>query len=686
MANSVQQEIEALREELDRHNRLYYVEAKPEISDLEFDKLLKRLEKLEAEHPEFQSPDSPTRKVGGAPIEGFSTVTHRRPMLSIDNIYDEAVLDEFDERVRKGLGTKEEVEYTVEYKIDGVALSLIYEEGRLVQAVTRGDGRQGDDITHNARTIGGVPLKLSGKNVPPVLEIRGEAYISNTDFAHLRAEQQKRGQEMFANSRNTTAGALKLLDPKLCKARKVRFLAHGRGYSEPVPGKSDYATHTEYLKALHDFGVPTTPGVAARTGMAATRELCHQMMEQLPGLDFEVDGLVIKLNDFELREKLGNTSKSPRWVCAYKWEKYEGTTQIESITIQVGKTGTLTPVAHLAPVLIAGTTVSRASLHNKDEVERLGVRIGDTVVVEKAGKIIPHVVRVEEHLRTGAETPFHFPETCPECGAPVAQDEGGVYIRCQNPSCPAQLKEGVRFFASRQAMDIEGLGIKLVEQLVDSGLVTNFGDIYRLAQRRDEILGLERMGDKSVDKLLEGIEASKKRPMYRLLTALNVRHIGVTTARALADYYGSLDLVAAQSAEQLAEVDEIGPIIAESVHAYFHSEFGQKILEDLRSVGLNFGEPVERKPDEVPENQPLSGKTIVVTGTLSRFKREEIKELILNLGGKASGSVSKKTSFVVAGEEAGSKLDKAKELGVTIYSEQEFVEHLRSLGVELPEG
>lgn len=684
MSSTASKQIEQLREEIDRHNRLYYVEATPEITDLEFDKLLKQLEKLEEAHPELRSPDSPTQKVGGAPIDGFSTVSHRLPMLSIDNVYDESALDEFDERVRKGLGTKDEVEYSVEYKIDGVALSLIYEQGRLTQAVTRGDGRQGDDITNNARTIGGVPLKLHSKSPPPILEIRGEAYISNSDFAHLRAEQQRQGQEMFANSRNTTAGALKLLDPRLCAARKVRFLAHGRGYFEGP--EVDLPTHVEYLKAIQAYGVPTTPHVAARTGMAATRELCHQLMELLPGLDFEVDGLVIKVNRFELREKLGNTSKAPRWVCAYKWEKYEGTTQIESITVHVGKTGTLTPVANLRPVGIAGTTVSRASLHNKDEVQRLGVRIGDTVVVEKAGKIIPHVVRVEEHLRTGAETPFHFPDSCPECGAPVAQDEGGVYIRCQNPSCPAQLKEGVRFFASRQAMDIEGLGIKLVEQLVDSGLVTNFGDIYRLPQKRDEILGLERMGEKSVDNLLEGIEASKKRPMYRLLTALNVRHIGVTTARALADYYGSLDLVAAQSEEQLAEVDEIGPVIAKSVHTYFHSEFGKKILDDLRSVGLNFGEPVERKPDEVPENQPLTGQSIVVTGTLSRFKREEIKELILNLGGKAAGSVSKKTTFVVAGEEAGSKLDKAKELGVTVYSEAEFVEHLRSLGVELPGG
>jgi DNA ligase (NAD+) len=675
MTQAIRREIESLREELDRHNRLYYVEAKPEISDLEFDKLLKRLEALEAEHPEYDSPDSPTHKVGGTPIEGFQTVAHRLPMLSIDNIYDEDDLNGFDERVRRGLGTTDEVEYTVEYKIDGVAVSLIYEEGLLTQAVTRGDGRQGDDITHNARTVGGVPLKLRGKHLPKLLEIRGEAFIANSDFQHLRAAQEAKGEELYANPRNTTAGALKLLDPKLCRARHVRFLAHGRGAFEG----DDPETHLAYLKSLHEYGVPVAPKIQARTGMAATRELCHELMDGLPALDFEVDGLVIKLNRFDLRDKLGNTSKAPRWVCAFKWEKYEAVTQIESIDIQVGKTGTLTPVANLKPVQIAGTTVSRASLHNRDEVQRLGVRIGDWVVVEKAGKIIPHVLRVEEHRRTGDETPFEFPTACPECGSPVARDEDGVYVRCQNPSCPAQLREGLRFFASRQAMDVEGLGVKLVEQLVDSGLVTGFGDLYRLASRRDELLKLERMGEKSADGLLAGIEASKDRPVYRLLTALNIRHVGITTARSLADYFGSLDLIAAQTAEQLAEVNEIGDVIAKSLFEFFQSEYGRRIVEDLRGVGLNFGQPVERKEPDL-SNLPLTGKTIVVTGTLKQFKRDEIKELIHNLGGKASGSVSKKTSYVVAGEEAGSKLDKAKELGIEIIDEDEFKRRIGQFG------
>ena len=424
MSKQVKVEIEKLRHELEKHNRLYYVDAQPEISDLEYDKLFKRLEQLEQEHPKYDSPDSPTHKVGGEPIDGFETVPHRLPMLSIDNVYDEQALFDFDERVRKLLDA-DVVEYTVEYKIDGVALALIYEEGRLVQALTRGDGRQGDDITHNARTVGGVPLRLEGKSPPALLEVRGEAYIANSDFSRLRAEQEAKGETVFANPRNTTAGALKLLDPKLCAARKVRFLAHGIGAHEGL----ELNTHIAYLDALRKMGLPTTPAVEARTGIEATLELAHVLMDDLHTLDVEVDGLVVKVNNFHERETLGNTSKSPRWLVAYKWEKYESVTQVEEIGIQVGKTGALTPVAHLVPVEIAGTTVSRASLHNRNELDRLGVMIGDWVVVEKAGKIIPHVVRVEEHRRDGTETEFHFPDRCPECGSEVAQDEGGVYIR-----------------------------------------------------------------------------------------------------------------------------------------------------------------------------------------------------------------------------------------------------------------
>lgn len=665
MSNDIRRDIERVRREIDKHNRLYFVDGQPEISDLEFDKLFKQLEQLEREHPECDSPDSPTHKVGGQPIEGFVTVAHRLPMLSIDNVYDVDALREFDDRVRKLLETKE-VEYTVEYKIDGVAVSLIYEGGLLAQALTRGDGRQGDDITSNARTLGGVPLRLGTKDPPAVLEIRGEAYISNTDFAHLRAQQAERGEELFANPRNTAAGGLKLLDPKLAHARRMRFIAHGTGYAEGV----EYGSHVEYLTALRSMGVPATPDVQACRGIDATLVRGQQLIEQMETLDVEIDGLVIKVNDFGLREQLGATSKSPRWLIAWKWEKYEAITQVVAIDENVGRTGVLTPFVVLEPVEIAGTTVSRATLHNRDQVDRLGIRIHDHVVVEKAGKIIPHVVRVEEHLRTGDETEYQFHESCPECSGELIQDEGGVFVRCVNPSCPAQLRESLQHFASRGAMDIEGLGEKLVVQLVDAELVKSFGDLYSLKDRRDDLLALERIGEKSADNLLAGIEATRDRPLWRLLNAINIRHVGATTARQLADHFGSLDAIAVQTEESLAEVEEIGPVIAKTIAAFCQSDAGRRVIEELRAAGLNFGSPVERKQ---PVPGPFSGKTLVVTGTLQRFKRNEIKELIVAHGGKAAGSVSKKTDYVVAGEEAGSKLDKAKELGVEILTEAEFL-------------
>ena len=663
------QEVAQFRSDIERHNRLYYVEAQPEISDGDFDRLLKCLQQLEQAHPELDSPDSPTHKVGGAPIAGFHTMPHRLPMLSIDNIYTEDELREFDERVRKLLAV-EAVEYTVEYKIDGVALALIYEHGHLTLAVTRGDGQRGDDITHNARTLGGIPLRLSVDNPPPILEVRGEGYISNSDFAHLVADQRARGEETFANPRNTTAGALKLLDPKLCGARRVRFLAHGRGYIEGDP----FATHLEFLAWLRKAGVPTTPRVEARSGIDATLALCHTMMENLHSLDVEVDGLVVKVNPFAQREQLGTTSKVPRWVAAYKWEKYEASTQVLSIDVQVGKTGTLTPVANLAPVEIAGTTVSRSSVHNREELDRLGLKIGDWVIVEKAGKIIPHIVRVEEDRRTGDEQEFVFPTECPVCHAEVAKDEGGVYIRCQNPACPAQLKEGLRFFASRQAMDIEGLGTKLVEQLVDAGLVSGFADLYRLSNKRDELIALERQGEKSIDNLLAGIETSKTRPLFRLLTALNIRHVGVSTARALADHFGSLEAIRSKTEAEFSQVPDIGPIVATAIATFFGSEFGQRIVDGLAESGVA-PPPVEVKAvaSVAAGAGKLAGKTVVATGALKSFTRDSIKDYIHAQGGKAASSVSKKTDFVLAGEDAGSKLDKAKELGIRVLTEAEFL-------------
>jgi DNA ligase (NAD+) len=670
MTRSIQAEIERLRDEINRHNYLYYIEDRPEISDLEFDRLLKRLIDLEQKHPEFDTPDSPSHKVGGAPVEGFVTVTHRLPMLSIDNVYDEAGVREFDTRIRKLIEPGEKIEYVVEYKIDGVAVSLVYENGSLVQAITRGDGRQGDDITHNARTLIGLPLKLRGKNQPQIFEIRGEALITNPDFAHVRAEQVAAGEQPFANPRNAAAGALKLLDPKLCAKRRVRFFAHSGGFVAPDP----FRTHREFLTNVAEAGIPVTPRLKVVTGIDEALAYCQELMEQIHELDFEVDGFVIKVNDLDQRRRMGATSKNPRWVIAYKIERYEGISRIEDIFVSVGKTGTLTPVAHLAPVEIDRTTVSRASLHNRDELHRLGVRIGDWVVVEKAGKIIPHVVRVEEHRRDGSEREFQFPTHCPECQTPAVQDEGGVYIRCPNPNCPAQLRESLRFFASRGAMDIEGLGVKLIEQLTETGMVRSFADIYRLKDRRDDLINLERMAEKSADNLLAGIEGSRSRPLWRLLTGLTIRHVGARTAQILADQFGTLDEILKQSVEELGAVNEIGPVIAQSVYDYFHSPIGQAIIAELRELGLNFGSPVTKKEIGV-----LAGQTIVVTGTLQHFTRDSIKELIHQEGGKPAGSVSRQTDFVVAGEKAGSKLDKAHELEIRVLSEADFMEMIERL-------
>lgn len=678
MADSVRSRIESLRAEIDRHNRLYYVDAKPEISDLEFDRLLRDLTALEAAHPEYDSPDSPTKKVGGAPIDGFVTVEHRMPMLSIENGYTEGEVRDWYARVLKLLPAETPIELVVEYKVDGVALALVYEHGRLTRAITRGDGRRGDDVTHNARTMGGVPLRLNCPHPPARLEVRGEAFIANSDFQHIRAAQVAAGDEPFANPRNATAGSLKLLDPHLCAARKLRFYAHSLGASDGV----EFATHLGLLDTVKSWGIPITPNVRVFPNIDAVLTFVAEQMEEIGGLDFEVDGFVVKVNHVAQREILGTTSKSPRWVIALKFERYEGVTRLDEVHWQVGKTGVLTPVAYLAPVEIAGTTVSRASLHNVDEITRLGVRLGDQVVVEKAGKIIPHVVRVEEHLRKGDENPVPIPSTCPQCETPWIRDDGGVYIRCPNPNCPAQLRETLRYFASRAAMDIEGLGIKLIEQLTEAKIVESLADVYRLAQpeRREKMLALERVGEKSVENLLAGIEASRQQPLWRLLAGLNIRHVGVRTAQILADRFGTLDSVTAASVEELSRVDEIGEVIAQSVFDFVRSHHGRKLIEELRELGLNFGKPISESP--VPREGPLVGKTIVVTGTLQKFTRDEIKALIHEHGGHAAGSVSKKTDFVVAGEEAGSKLDKAKTLGVKILTENDFLALLGRAGTD----
>jgi DNA ligase (NAD+) len=494
-----------------------------------------------------------------------------------------------------------------------------------------------------------------------VLEVRGEIYMTNADLAELNERQRERGGQLYANPRNCAAGSIRLLDPRICAERRLRMFCHGVGYCEGLQAK----THMEFLDELRRYGLPATPHVEVFANLDAAIAHCEELIERLHELDFEVDGLVLKVNRFDQRDELGATSKTPRWLIAYKFEKYEATTKLLDIRVQVGKTGAITPVADLQPVELAGTVVSRASLHNADEIERKDIRVGDVVVVEKAGKVIPHIVRVEKHLRDGEPAPFEYPTRCPECGTAVVRDAQGVYIRCPNLECPAQVKERIRYFASRNAMDIEGLGDKLVEQLVDSGVVKRYGDLYRLTV--DELMKLERMGRKSSESLVAGVEASKSRGLARLLNALSMRHVGARVATVLADRFRSIDNLQAASREELEATPEIGSIIAESAYNFLHSPIGEATIADLRGAGVEMA-----MAEPVSTGGALAGKTLVVTGTLTKYGRDEINELIVRLGGRAASSVSKNTDFVVAGEKAGSKLAKAEQLGVRVLTEDEF--------------
>jgi DNA ligase (NAD+) len=655
---------EELRRLVNHHNYLYYVEAKPEISDRDFDKLLTELKQIETDHPELVTADSPTQRVGGQPIEGFVTVTHREPMLSIDNTYNADELREFDRRVRKLL-PGEPIQYVVELKIDGVAISLAYENGRFTVGATRGDGERGDDVTHNLKTIYELPLRLKTDQPPALFEVRGEVYMTRADLVRLNRQRQEKNLEPFANPRNSAAGALKLLDPKQSAARRLRLFAYGSGAVEGVSIHS----HLELLGLLGTYGFPVNPHIASFDTIDQVLDYCQSWAERRHDQPYETDGMVIKVNDFTQRRRLGSTSKAPRWVVAYKFAAEQALSKILSIEVQIGKTGMLTPVAHLEPVQLAGTTVSRASLHNADEMARKDIRIGDTVVVEKAGEIIPYVVRSEPAARTGKEKVFHFPAKCPKCGAPVERDEGGVYYRCTGPSCPAQLKERLRFFAHRNAMDIEGLGEAIIDQLVDHGMVRSIPDLYTLTL--EGLVDLERMGKKSAQNLLDGIAASKGRGLTGVLTGLGVRHVGEHVAELLADEFGTVDELMEASADRLGQINGVGPVLAESISKFFHSETGRKVIEDLRAHGLKLTE--KRKPKPRPGGGPdLTGKTFVVTGTLEHYSREEIEGLIKKLGGKATSSVSKKTNYVIAGDKAGSKLEKAQQLGVPVLTEEAF--------------
>ncbi len=644
------------------HDHNYYVLAAPSISDLEYDRMLRELSDLEREFPQLAAADSPTKRLGDEPLEGLVQVQHRVPMLSIENTYTEQELRDFFTRIEKLL-PGESIEWVVELKVDGVAVSIRYEQGMLVQAVTRGNGEVGDDISHNIRTLRGLPQRLLEGSVPKVLEVRGEIYMTNADLVALNEQRIKAGDSEFKNTRNVTAGSIRLLDSKICSQRRLRFFCHGIGFCEGINAR----THLEFLERVRALGIPTTPAVACFADKEATIAHCNRLVENLHELDFEVDGLVVKVNSLEQRETLGSTTKCPRWVIAYKIEKYEAVTQLLDIKTQIGKTGTVTPVGELQPVELAGTTVSRASLHNIEEIERKDIRVGDWVVVEKAGKIIPHIVRVEKHRREGEPPPYQFPTNCPECSSLLVRDTQGVYIRCVSKQCPAQWRQRLRYFATRDCMDIEGLGEKLVNQLVDGNVVASYGDLYSLTL--DRLMSLERMGKKSAENLLQGIEASKDRGLTRVLNAISIRHVGQRVAQILARKFGRLDALMTADLETIGNTNEIGPVIAKSVADYFQSEDGLEVVRQLKEAGVSLQSSAE---DAVDAAGLFAGKTVVVTGSLSKYSRDEIERRIEQLGGRAASSVSKKTDFLIAGEAAGTKLEKAQSLGVTILTEADF--------------
>jgi len=669
--------IAKLREEIERHNYLYYVKNEPEISDREFDALMAELVRLEREHPELLTPDSPSQKVGGEPIEQFQTAEHIAPMLSMDNTYNGDEVREFHERVTRLLGPGVPLRYVVEPKIDGVAINLIYRDGTLLRAITRGNGRVGDDVTHNARTVKDLPLRLrAGVQGAPadlsgsLIEIRGEVYMPFATFERVNKERESRGEALFANPRNATAGTLKLLDPKVAARRGLRLFTYETGHFEGIDVPD---SHWDVLGLLRELGCPTNPNIERCEDIEAVLAVCARWERRLERLPYPVDGLVIKVDSRAQREKLGQTSKAPRYMIAYKFGAEQAVTRVRDIHVQVGKTGQLTPVAILEPVQLSGTTVSRASLHNFDELERKDVRVGDFVLVEKAGEIIPQVVGVRKQMRDGSERKLPRPRTCPVCGEPVQQDPGGVYLRCVNARCPAQLKERIRHFGSRGAMDIEGLGESLVGQLVDAGLVSDCADLYRL--RLEDVAGLERMGKKSAQNLMDGIEASKDRGLARLLFALGIPHVGSHLAQVLAEHFGSMDALLAADAEQLEGVPEVGPIVAGAVAEFLRRPSTRQVIRKLRQAGVR----MEAARPAPAANPNISGKTFVVTGTLAGYSRSEIEELIESLGGKAASSVSRNTDYLIAGENPGSKLQKARALGVPVLSEEEF-ERLRREG------
>jgi len=662
-----------LRRQIDYHNRQYYLLDAPTVSDAEYDALFRELQQLEKQFPALVTPDSPTQRVGGAPLDRFASITHRIPMLSLENAVNATEINEFDQRVKKnlGLGPEVPIRYLCEPKMDGLAVELIYIDGLMTTASTRGDGVTGEDVTENIRTIRSLPLRLTGKGIPRLLEVRGEVFLSLDAFRHINAEKEENGEAPFANPRNAAAGSLRQLDPRVTARRPLSIYCYAPGVVEGF----EFHSQEEFFAAIAGWGLPVNPLVRPADGIGAAVTFYEEMQGQRESLPYEIDGTVVKVDSFALQRELGEKSRSPRWAVACKFPPRQAVTELEAIIPSVGRTGVITPVAVLRPVEISGVTVSRATLHNWDEIAAKDIHIGDHVVVERAGDVIPAVVKVLTERRTGAERPFPPPEVCPECGSGIVQIAGEVALRCMGMACPPQIRESIVHFASRNAMDIEGLGDKFVEQLYSLGLVMSVADIYRLT--RDDFMQFDRMGEKLASNLLTAIENSKRRELGRFIFALGIRHVGERTARSLAQAFGSLENLEKAGFDELISIRDIGATVAQSIVTFFANPGNREVIQRMLDAG------VAPAAEEKKVGGRFTGTTFVFTGALERFTRDEAQRMVEAEGGAAVGSVSKKTGYVVAGSDAGSKLTKARELGVTVLSEEEFLKLLGGSGTDV---